>query len=95
MLKKSAERMAINTPIQGTAADIIKKAMIDVYSEIKDKSDEIKLILQVHDELIFEVKEEYIDKYQNKIKDIMSKTIDIGIPLKIKSSYGNNWSQLE
>jgi DNA polymerase-1 len=95
MIEKSAQRMAINTPIQGTAADIIKKAMIDVYSEINDKSDEIKLILQVHDELIFEVKEDYIDKYQNKIKDIMSKAIDIGIPLKIKSSFGDNWSQLE
>lgn len=95
MIKKSAERMAINTPIQGTAADIIKKAMIDVYLKIADKQDEIKLILQIHDELIFEVKEDKIEKYQNEISALMSKTYDIGIPLKIKISYGDNWSQLK
>jgi len=95
MLAKSAERMAINTPIQGTAADIIKKAMIEVYQEIKNKDKEIKMLLQVHDELIFEVRKDLIDKYENILKNIMSKVIDIGIPLKIESSCGDNWSQLK
>ncbi len=95
MVAKSAERMAINTPIQGTAADIIKKAMIEVYQEIKGKNSEIILLLQVHDELIFEVRNDLVDKYEDILKNIMSKVIDIGIPLKIESSYGNDWSQLK
>ncbi|MCK4340068.1 MAG: DNA polymerase I, partial [Candidatus Cloacimonetes bacterium] len=90
-----AERTAINMPIQGTAADIIKIAMNNIYQKIRDKSDEIKMIIQIHDELVFEVKTKLINKYKKIIKtemesvlppeysDIVSLVVDIG--------YGKNW----
>ena len=90
-----AERTAINMPIQGTSADIIKIAMNNIYQKIKGKNDEIKMIIQIHDELVFEVKTELIDKYIKLIRvemesvlpleysDIVSLIVDIG--------YGKNW----
>lgn len=94
MKKKAAERMAINTPIQGSAADILKMAMIRIHSEIKNKED-IKMLLQVHDELIFEIKEEKIKEYHLKIKEIMENIVKLKVPLIAETYIGNNWGQME
>jgi DNA polymerase-1 len=94
MKKKAAERMAINSPIQGAAADILKMAMIKIYSEIKDKQD-IKMLLQVHDELIFEIKEEKINDYYLQIKEIMENIVELKVPLTAEAYIGNNWGQME
>lgn len=92
-LKNQADRMAVNTVIQGTAAEIIKKVMTKVYHEIKDK-DDISMLLQVHDELIFQIKEESVHKYKAIIEDIMEKTVKFThVRLKVNSSVGYNWAE--
>ena len=94
-IKAFAERTAINMPIQGTAADIIKIAMNNIYQKIKDKSDEIKMIIQIHDELVFEVKTTFIDKYINLIKTEMESVLPTDseniVPLIVDIGYGKNW----
>ncbi|MFK4784852.1 DNA polymerase I [Fusobacterium sp. MFO224] len=92
-LKNQADRMAVNTVIQGTAAEIIKKVMIEVYNEIKDKED-IKMLLQVHDELIFQVKEDRVKKYKTIIEDIMENTVHFeNVQLKVNGAIGENWAE--
>lgn len=94
MRRKGAERAAINAPMQGTAADIIKKAMIDVDAWINDIQDEdILMIMQVHDELVFEIKEERLDEYVAKIKSLMEKTVKLDVPLVVDVGIGNNWDE--
>ncbi len=92
--RKAAERMAINSPIQGSAADIIKKAMIEIYQEIENQND-IKLLLQVHDELIFEVQESKLELYYPRIKKIMENVFKLKVPLVVEVQYGKNWGQLK
>lgn len=94
MKKKSAERMAVNTPIQGTAADILKLAMIKIYQEIKNEND-IKMLLQVHDELIFEIKQDKIEYYYQKIKNIMENIVKLKIPLIAEGKVGKNWREMK
>ena len=84
-------RAAMNTPIQGTAADIIKIAMIKVYNKLKEEKLESKLILQVHDELLIEVKENEIEKVKDILKNCMENVIKLSIPLKIDIKEGHNW----
>jgi len=95
-VKNAAERIAINLPIQGLAADIMKKSMIDVENEIlvKYKEEEVKVVLQVHDELIFEVKEGLVENFSKEIKESMEKTYQLKVPLKVEVSAGNNWAEL-
>ncbi len=93
MLQKSAERMAINLPFQGTAADMIKKAMVEVYALIKNQKD-IKMLLQVHDELIFEVKKESATKYEKEIAQIMSGVLKLKVPIIVDGAIGQNWGEL-
>ncbi len=94
MRRKGAERAAINAPMQGTAADIIKKAMIDVDAWINDINDEdILMIMQVHDELVFEIKEERVDEYIAKIKSLMEETVELDVPLVVDVGIGNNWDE--
>ncbi len=92
-----AERQAINAPIQGSAADIIKLAMIEIHKEIKLKKIEAKMLLQVHDELIFEVEDKKYDTLVNKIKTIMEsvhlKYKDFSVPLTVDYGAGDNWGQ--
>ncbi len=95
LLKKANERMAINMPIQATAADMIKLAMIKIDKEILEGNNDIKLLLQIHDELIFEVKKTSIDKYQKAIKEIMENIVDLEVPIVINSKIGNNLAQLK
>ena len=94
-LQAQANRMAVNTVVQGTAANIIKKVMIKLYDEFKN-NDDIRMLLQVHDELIFEVKDGSIEKYMDKIKEIMEKTIKFeDIRLSANGSVAKNWGLLK
>ncbi|MCO6552704.1 MAG: DNA polymerase I [Gilliamella sp.] len=92
--RRSAERAAINAPMQGTAADIIKTAMIKVSEWIKSLPvDNIRMVMQVHDELVFEVKEELVEQYKAQIKSIMENCYQLSIPLKVDVGFGNNWDE--
>ncbi|WP_392564969.1 DNA polymerase I [Orbus wheelerorum] len=91
--KRGAERAAINAPMQGTAADIIKTAMIDMDKFIKTQNDKIKMIMQVHDELVFEVREDHVDPIVKQIKLIMENCYKLDIPLKVDIGIGNNWDE--
>ncbi|MCX6779532.1 MAG: DNA polymerase, partial [Candidatus Magasanikbacteria bacterium] len=93
-LRNAAERMATNAPIQGTAADLIKLAMIEVYAKLKDQAD-IKMLLQVHDELVFEVKEAQVEKYAKQVKDIMENVLKLRVPVKVDAEFGDNWGEME
>ncbi len=95
MIKKAAERIAINAPIQGGAADIIKMAMINIYDLIKSDSENIRLLLQVHDELIFEVKKTKLDYYLPRIKKLMSEVIKLKVPLEVEGGAAENWGDLK
>ena len=92
MVKKGAERMAINAPIQGTAADMIKMAMIKIFEQVKD--DDVKMLLQVHDELIFEIKENKAQDMGEKIKNIMENIIKLEVPVIVDLAIGDNWGEL-
>ena len=86
-----AERTAMNTPIQGTAADIIKLAMVNFANEVKETDFHAQLLLQVHDELIFEVPKEEVEAFEKFIEKIMDNAIELDVPLKVESSYGQTW----
>lgn len=92
MVRKAAERAAINAPLQGSAADIIKLAMIALHKEFKDDQ-HIKLLLQVHDELVFEVDESLANEYAQKIKEIMQNVYQLKVPLIVEVGQGANWEQ--
>ena len=91
MVRQMGERIALNTPIQGTSADIIKKAMVEIYEELKKQNLKSKMILQVHDELIFDLLEEEKDVVANIVKDKMTHKIKLDVPLKVSADYGVNW----
>ena len=91
MIRKMGERMALNTPIQGTSADIIKKAMVLVDSKMKEANLESKMILQVHDELIFDAKESELDILNKIIKESMENVVSLTVPLKVDIESGKNW----
>ncbi|MDR4948831.1 DNA polymerase I [Neobacillus cucumis] len=90
-LRSFAERTAMNTPIQGTAADIIKKAMIDMDEALKDKGLKTRLLLQVHDELIFEAPEEEIEILKELVPSVMENALELKVPLKVDYAYGPTW----
>ncbi len=90
-MKEFGKRVAMNTPIQGSAADIIKVAMIAVDKYLQENANKAYLICQIHDELLFEVKEEYANEIANDIQKIMEQVIDGEITLKVNYSIGNNW----
>ncbi len=93
MVQNSAERMAINMPIQGMSADIVKLAMIVVYEEYKNNPD-VKIILQVHDEIILEVKEEIAEEVGRKVKEIMEGVYKLKVPLVVDVKAGDNWGTI-
>ncbi|TMN21146.1 DNA polymerase I [Lentibacillus cibarius] len=86
-----AERTAMNTPIQGSAADIIKKAMIDLSEKLKDEKMDARMLLQVHDELILEAPKEEIEHLKELVPAIMEHTVDLNVPLKVDYEYGDSW----
>jgi DNA polymerase-1 len=89
--RQYAERTAINAPMQGTAADIIKRAMIDIQACLNKDYPEIKLIMQVHDELVFEIPEDKVEALKPEIIDIMTGAADLSVPLLVDIGTGNNW----
>ena len=91
MLRSSSERNAINAPIQGSAADIIKIAMININSEFKKQSLKSKMLLQVHDELVFDVHNSEKDQIQDIVKTTMESAVKLKVPLKIDLEFGKNW----
>jgi DNA polymerase-1 len=91
MIRQSGERMAKNTPIQGSAADILKKAMIEIYREFKEKNLKSKMLIQVHDELVFNVVKDEEEIVEKIIIDIMENTYKLNVPLKVDVNKGNDW----
>lgn len=90
-LRGFAERTAMNTPIQGSAADIIKLAMVEFDKQVQHTSYKAKLLLQVHDELIFEVPKSEVKEFSLFVEDIMEHALDLDVPLKVDSNYGATW----
>jgi len=93
MLQQHALRTAINAPMQGSSADIIKKAMLDVHQWIGEDNKDIKMIMQVHDELVFEVNSSKADVFANKIQELMQSTYKLDIPLVVDIGVGDSWQQ--
>ncbi|NVM05141.1 MAG: DNA polymerase I, partial [Candidatus Helarchaeota archaeon] len=90
-IRKSAENIAINAPIQGTAADMIKLAMINIYKKIKQKKMKTKMIIQIHDELVFELPESEIEPAKSIIKTEMENALKLSVPIKVDIDIGKNW----
>ena len=93
MLQQHALRTAINAPMQGSSADIIKKAMLDIQAWIDAEDNGIKMIMQVHDELVFEVQEEKSIEYAEIIRSMMAETLKLSIPLDVDVGIGSNWQE--
>ena len=92
-LRAGAERAAINAPMQGTAADIIKRAMVKVDSWLQDHGDQAKMILQVHDELVFETESSFLDTLRLKVVELMSSAAELRVPLVVDAGVGDNWDE--
>ena len=91
MIRSSGERMALNTPIQGTSADILKKAMVEIYKEFEKRNLKSKMLIQVHDELVFNVLEEEEEVVENIVRDIMENTYKLSVPLVVDINKGKDW----
>lgn len=91
MIRQQGERMALNTPIQGSSADILKKAMVDIYAEFKEKNIKSKMLLQVHDELIFNVLNNELEQVKEIVDRCMDNAYKLDIPLKVDIETGLNW----
>lgn len=91
LIRSQGERIALNTPIQGSSADILKKAMIDISNEFKEKNIKSKMLLQVHDELIFNVLKDEEDKVKDIVDRCMDNAYKLDVPLKVDIQTGNNW----
>ncbi|MEK7120202.1 MAG: DNA polymerase I [Patescibacteria group bacterium] len=96
-IRQAAERAAINMPLQGLAADILKMAMIKIYDDILEKQspEDIRMILQVHDELVFEIKEDKVKDFVSSIKNIMEQSYKLEAPVVVDAKEGDNWGELE
>jgi len=90
-IRSFAERTAMNTPIQGSAADIIKKAMIDMAARLKKENVKARLLIQVHDELIFEAPKEELEVLERIVPEVMENALSLAVPLKVDYSYGATW----
>jgi DNA polymerase-1 len=94
-VREAAERMAINMPVQGTSADIIKVAMINLYREMAKLKLKSKMLLQVHDELVFEAPGEEMDVLREIVPDIMDSAVKLDVPLKVDTKVGKNWGEMK
>ena len=90
-IRQAGERIALNTPIQGTAADIMKLAMVKVYKALKENNLKSKMIIQVHDEIVFDVYENELEKLKEIVPEIMNNAYKLKVPLVVSSSYGKSW----
>jgi DNA polymerase-1 len=95
MVREQAKRFAMNAPIQGSGADIMKLAMIKVDQEIKKHHFKSKIILQVHDELIFDVYKEEIEEFTKVVREAMETCFTLDVPLKVDGNYADNWCDLK
>lgn len=95
IIKQSGERMALNTPVQGSSADIIKMAMIELHKKMKELKLESKMILQIHDELLFDVKKEEEDLLFKIVKETMENIYKLEVPLEVEISTGSDWYQVK
>lgn len=93
MRRQAAERTAINAPMQGSAADIIKKAMINVQAWLEQTQPPAKMIMQVHDELVFEVKADFVDEFTQGITEQMESAMTLDVPLLVEAGVGDNWDE--
>ena len=94
-VRESAERMAINMPVQGTSADIIKVAMLNLYREMEKRKLQSRMLLQVHDELVFEVPDEEMDTMRRLVTEIMDSAVELTVPLKVDTKAGRNWGEMK
>jgi DNA polymerase-1 len=94
-LRGFAERTAVNTPLQGTAADLIKLAMIRIDAEIRRRNLRSRMLLQVHDELVFEVPNPELDTMKRLVQQQMENVHELKVPLKVDLGVGPNWRDLE
>jgi DNA polymerase-1 len=93
-VRQAAERMAVNAPVQGTSADIIKVAMIDMHREMKNRKLKSKMLLQIHDELLFEVPQEEVTEMKSLVAEIMPEAMKLCVPLKVDMKIGKNWGEM-
>jgi len=94
MVREAAERMAINAPVQGSSADIIKIAMINLHQEMEKRNLKSKMLLQIHDELLFEVPEEEVEEMKSLIAELMPRAFELCVPVKIDIKLGKNWAEM-
>lgn len=93
VIRSESERMAVNTPVQGTAADLIKLAMIRIRDRLRDKGFQSRMLLQVHDELVFEVPEDELEALMPVVEEEMEEVYPLRVPLKVDMGYGKNWGE--
>jgi DNA polymerase-1 len=91
MIRSSGERMALNTPIQGTGADILKKAMVELYRELNDRGLKSKMLVQVHDEVVLNVPDEELEEVKELVRNVMENAYKLDVPLKVDIEVGSNW----
>ncbi len=94
-VRQAAERAAINMPIQGTAADIIKLAMIEVHRRLAERFPEAKMVLQVHDELVFDVPETQVNQVAVEVRETMQHALDLGVPIEVEVQAGPDWYDMQ
>ncbi len=94
MIREAAERMAINAPVQGSSADIIKVAMINLHREMERRNLESKMLLQIHDELLFEVPEDEVEEMKSLVAELMPHAFELCVPVKIDIKLGKNWGEM-
>ncbi len=94
MVREAAERMAINAPVQGSSADIIKIAMINLHREMEKRNLKSKMLLQIHDELLFEVSEGEVEEMKSLVSDLMPRAFQLRVPVKIDIKLGKNWAEM-
>ena len=91
MQRIAAENMAVNTPIQGAAADIIKRAMLAVHAALRERALRARMLLQVHDELVLDVPEAELEEVQELLRDAMQGAADLAAPLEVSMGHGRSW----
>ena len=93
LVRSQGERIALNTPIQGTSADILKKAMIEIYQEFRKRKLKSKMLIQVHDELVFNVYKEELEEVKQIVQEKMENVYPFKVPLKVDIEFGSDWYQ--
>src|SRR5690606_32780637 len=94
ILRNAAERLAINTPLQGSAADLIKLAMLKIDALLESNQMESKMVLQIHDELIFEAPDTELNELKNLVKNAMEGVFSLKVPLVVDVTIGKNWAEV-